>query len=143
MPWLTVAIIFGALSNYLGGFFTAVKDSGSFATSSIAGAVTNIVLNLLLVPLFGPMAAAISTAICYVEVWILRFLRARRYVKIRVNLVRDVATYILLAVQSSVLLLITDEVQMYAIVLLIFVVIVLLYGRDVVGIMKKLCSVNR
>lgn len=142
VPWLTIAIIFGALSNYLGGFFTAVKDTKSFATSSAAGAITNLVLNLIFVPFFGPMAAAISTTICYVEVWILRLVRAKRYVRIRINLVRDVATYALLIAQSLTLLLVTDEIGMYALLSALFIVVVVLYAKDLVGVTKKLFSIK-
>ena len=142
VPWLTIAIIFGALSNYLGGFFTAVKDTKSFATSSAAGAITNLVLNLIFVPFFGPMAAAISTTICYVEVWILRLVRAKRYVRIRINLLRDVATYALLIAQSLTLLLVTDETGMYALLSALFIVVLVLYAKDLVGVTKKLFSIK-
>ena len=73
VPWLTIAILFGAISGYIGGFFTAVKDSKIFAKSTIYGAVTNIVLNLILTPIIGVLGASVATAISYFEVWALRY----------------------------------------------------------------------
>lgn len=55
VPWLTIAIVFGSLSGYIGGFFSAVKDSRQYAQSTIIGAVTNIVLNIFFTPLIGAM----------------------------------------------------------------------------------------
>lgn len=143
VPWLTMAIIFGALSNYLGGFFTAVKDSKSFAISSIAGAVANVMLNFIFVPQFGPMAAAISTAACYVLVWVMRLFRARRYIKLRINLLRDITAYILLVFQTFVLLSIADEVLMYSLLMAVFIAIVFLYMKDIAIVIRKFSCKER
>lgn len=140
VPWLTMSIIFGALSNYVGGFFTAVKDSKGFAKSSVAGAVTNVLLNFVLVPTMGPMGAAISTAICYVEVWILRLRRSRRYIRLRINLKRDIAAYVLLGAQSIALICIADEAFMYATVIGLFVAIALLYTKEIACVVKKVLN---
>lgn len=137
VPWLTIAIIFGALSNYVGGFFTAVKDSRGFAQSSVAGAVTNVALNLVLVPLVGPMGAAVSTALCYVEVWVLRLWRSRRYIRLRIDLKRDIAAYALLCAQSVALIGLADQTVMYATVLALFAAIAALYSREIAKVAKK------
>ena len=52
VPWLTIAIVFGAMSGYIGGIFAAVKDSKIFAKSTVCGAITNVILNLILTPLW-------------------------------------------------------------------------------------------
>lgn len=143
VPWLTIAILFGALSGYVGGFFTAVKDSKVFATSTVAGAVTNVALNFVLVPLMGPLGAAISTAVCYVEVWVIRLGQSRKYIRLRVRLGRDVASYLLLVVQSVALLLISEPLPMYGVVGGLFVVIALLYFRDLRLVASKLLHAVR
>lgn len=137
VPWLTIAIIFGALSNYVGGFFTAVKDSKGFAQSSVAGAVTNVLLNIILVPLIGPMGAAVSTTICYVEVWVLRLMRSRLYIRMRINLKRDVLAYLLLCAQSVALICIEDQTVMYAVVSALLVAIALLYVKEICRVARK------
>ena len=76
------------------------------------------------------------------EVWILRLVRAKRYVRIRINLVRDVATYALLIAQSLTLLLITDEIGMYALLFALFIAVLVLYAKDLADVMKKLFSIK-
>lgn len=143
VPWLTIAVAFGALSNYLGGFFTAVKDTKMFAQSSVAGAVTNLVLNFVLVPFIGPMGAAISTTICYIEVWAIRFWHSQKYIKLRIPLKRDIATYIFLVVQSILINAIADQKFMYSMVTIVFIVICFLYRDELIRIARKaICKRN-
>lgn len=47
--------------------------------------VLNIVLNIIFVPLFGIIAAAVTTAISYLFMLILRFIAIKRYTKMVVN----------------------------------------------------------
>lgn len=137
VPWLTIAIIFGALSGYLGGFFSAVKNSKIFAKSSVIGAITNIILNIALTPFIGALGAAIATAVSYFEVWIFRYLHSRRYVKIKVNLFRDLITYFFLICQSIILLIEMKNSNMYILEFGIFILIVLLYFEDIILLLNK------
>lgn len=136
VPWLTIAILFGALSGYIGGFFAAVKDSKIFATSTIMGAVVNIVLNFAFTPFYGAMGAAVATAICYLVVWVFRFWQSKKYIKLRVNIKRDVITYILLCAQSVFIML--DGIKMYAFVGGVFLVICFLYAKDIKLVVNKI-----
>lgn len=136
VPWLTIAIVFGALSGYIGGFFSAVKDSKQYAQSTIIGAATNVILNIIVTPLIGALGAAIATAICYWVTWSLRFIQSKRYIKLKVNIIRDSISYLFLVAQSIVLLF-TDGMLMYAIEIGLFTVIALLYMKDISNILKK------
>ena len=138
VPWLTIAIVFGALSGYLGGFFSAVKNSRIFARSSIAGAVSNVILNILLTPFMGALGAAVATAICYFEVWIIRYWCSKRYIRIKINLIRDAASYILLTLQAAVLLTVQRDVPLYGIEILLFFLILLLYVKDIQSVLNMI-----
>lgn len=50
-----------------------------------AGAVVNIVLNLILIPVLGPYGAAIATAISFVCVFIIRVFNTKQFVNIKIN----------------------------------------------------------
>ena len=136
VPWLTVAILFGALSGYLGGFFSAVKDSKLFATSTIMGAIINLILNFIFTPIYGAMGAAIATAISYIVVWAFRYVQSRKYIKLKINLTRDIIAYILLIVQS--LLILIEGLKMYFLVGSVFLVICFLYIKDIMLVLNKI-----
>lgn len=136
VPWLTIAIVFGSLSGYVGGFFSAVKNSKIFAQSTVVGAVSNIVLNLVMTPFMGALGAAIATAVCYFVVWVIRYWHSKKFIKLKINLKRDLITYVLLAAQSIVLLL-EDGIVLYGVEIGMFLVIVILYAGDLMSIAKK------
>lgn len=142
VPWLTIAILFGALSGYIGGFFSAVKDSKVFAISTIMGAVVNIVLNLIFTPFYGAMGAAVATAICYFVVWTFRFLHSKKYIKLRVSIVRDCVSYLLLGLQSTILLH-QDGIIGVVILVCLFFIIGLLYFTEITMIYTKLFRRNK
>lgn len=140
VPWLTIAIVFGSLSGYIGGVFSAVKNSKIFAQSTVMGAVTNIVLNIALTPLLGALGAAIATAICYFEVWAVRYWHSKRYIRMNINIWRDMAAYVLLVVQAVLLIALKDGIIMYGLEIILFVMIAAMYGSDVLQIWRKILA---
>jgi O-antigen/teichoic acid export membrane protein len=62
IPWIVVAtLVQGIQSYYYSYCFTLAKRTLANAGIVIAGALLNIVLNLLLIPMFGPLGAAAAT----------------------------------------------------------------------------------
>ena len=131
VPWLTIAIVFGALSGYIGGFFSAIKNSKIFAQSTVIGAILNILLNIIFTPLIGPLGAAIATAISYFAVWAIRYWYSRQLIKLKIHLGRDIVTYVLLAVQAVIMVIISEDYLLYGIQCALFFVIVLLYSGEI------------
>lgn len=137
VPWLTIAILFGGLAGYLGGFFSAVKNSKAFSYSTMIGAGANIALNIILTPFMGALGAAIATAVCYFIVWAIRFVQSRKIVKMKTNLIRDVISYIILVFQSFFLLIISESLLLYALEVCLLVLVALLYVYDINKILRK------
>lgn len=104
VPFLTVAIVFGSMVGFIGGVFSAVKDAKALASTTVVGAVVNVVLTVPLTWWIGPLGAAIGTAASYVVVWVMRLVSMRKYIKMKLNLVRDITAYVILITQSVVLL---------------------------------------
>lgn len=129
VPFLLIAVVFGALSGYVGGIFSAVKDSKVYAYSTTVGAMTNIVLNFVLIKLCGgPLGAAIATAISYFVVWVMRMLHLRKYIKLRIKLIRDCAAYGILVAQSVLLLWMRqDTLLLYGLQLALILVLIAMF----------------
>ena len=140
VPWLTIAIVFGALSGYIGGFFSAVRDSKIFAQSTVIGAILNLIMNIIFTPLIGPFGAAIATAISYFIVWLIRYVRSRSLIKLRIRLRRDLVTYAILVVQSVVLLLVSNNLLLYVIQCGLILMIIILYKDDIMLFINKFRS---
>ena len=136
VPWLTIAILFGALSGYVGGFFSAVKDSKIFATSTTIGAIANLVLNFIFTPFCGAMGAAVATAVSYLLVWAFRFYQSKKYIKLQVNIKKDVISYLVLGLQAMILSIIDGPI-MYVALGTLFVGVCLNYANDIKLVINK------
>lgn len=137
VPFLTISVIFGAMSGYLGGIFAATRDTKAYAISTIIGAGVNLALSFVLVQFIGPMGAAVAAMVSYVIVWLIRILLVRKHIKLRLRLKRDCIAYMLLVLQTIVLLYLPEGIGMYALLLLVTVVIAGLFYKEVVTIAKS------
>jgi O-antigen/teichoic acid export membrane protein len=61
--WLTLTIVAGSLASYFGARLIPIGREKKYLTAVVAGAVANVVLNLFLIPRYGAIAAAFTTAI--------------------------------------------------------------------------------
>jgi O-antigen/teichoic acid export membrane protein len=61
--WLTLTIVAGPLASYFGAQLIPAGREKKYLLAVAAGAVVNVILNLFLIPRFGAIAAAFTTAI--------------------------------------------------------------------------------
>ena len=80
IPILTFATVFTALCTFLGSVYFASKRTMGSMLTALAGAVLNVVLNLLLIPRFDAMGASVATFVSYFAVCVLRLMTGRRLI---------------------------------------------------------------
>lgn len=96
VPPLVLGVVFYGLSQFLwSSYIVSKKTRGATITSLISG-VTNVVLNILLIPIWGGMGAAIVTMISFLIVWILRWFNTRSLVNIQTDFKKTCVSFILL-----------------------------------------------
>ncbi len=132
VPFLLIAFMFGALSGYIGGIFAAVKRSKIYAKSTVAGAIVNIVLNIVLVLWLGAMGAAIATTISYIVVWVIRLYHMRKFIAMEIDFRCHISVYLIMLIQALLMLIINSTVYMYLVEFLLFGMIVFLLRKDIV-----------
>lgn len=138
VPFLLISVVFGAMAGYIGGIFSAVKNSKMYAKSTAIGAVVNIFLNVILVKPLGAMGAAIATAVAYWIVWMIRVHNMKSYLSISLNLKRDYLSYILLVIQSCIVIFwVQDSLEFYLVQILLTCIQIVLY-KDCLADIKKL-----
>lgn len=79
---LMVAIFFNSMCAMYGGIFTGYKKSKTIGTTTIVGAIVNIVINFLFVRIWGLYAASISTLVSYIVIMIVRVIKANKLIKL-------------------------------------------------------------
>jgi O-antigen/teichoic acid export membrane protein len=91
IPLLMLGVIFQSISVFVGSNFSASRESKYYFYSSIWGAVSSLLFNFILIPLFGIMGAAISFVISFAVIAVSRILHSWKYVEIE-----DSKVYILM-----------------------------------------------
>ena len=61
--WLTLTIVAGSMASYFGARLIPIGREKKYLTAVVAGAAVNVILNLFLIPRYGAIAAAFTTAI--------------------------------------------------------------------------------
>jgi O-antigen/teichoic acid export membrane protein len=88
VPVLVIATVFSTLVSFLGSVYFLKKKSALSMLTAMAGAVTNIILNFLLIPHSGAMGAAAATLVCYALVYVIRAVNTKKYVSFDLHTMR-------------------------------------------------------
>ncbi len=141
IPILTFATVFTALDTFLGSvYFTSKKTVWSMITAFV-GAGLNVLLNFILIPLWGAMGASIATFASYFAVWILRLITTRRMIPFKQEWGRGTVNTLLLGGMTAVVTL--SETFSSAMPFMwiaaggIFLVMLLFNFRPIVELMKN------
>lgn len=102
IPVLAFAMVFYSLVSFMGSVYTVEKRSVNSLVTSAAGAITNIVLNILLIPMWSAMGAAVATFISYFVVMLIRMLDTRRFLRFSLSLPLLIVNTVLLGAQCVI-----------------------------------------
>lgn len=100
---LLLSGMFNILASFVGIQYVVIKNNKMNMYTTLLGAIVNIILNAILIPLFQLNGAAIATCVSYIVVLIVRLFDTKKYLKIEKNML-----YFCL-----VLILITQEIFLF------------------------------
>lgn len=96
---LLIATMFNTLTAFIGSIFSAAKSTRIIATTTVLSAVINTIMNIVLIPQYGALGAAIATAIAYFAMWLIRLLYLKKIMTLRCKFLKNIISYILLVLQ--------------------------------------------
>lgn len=102
-PFLTIGCVFLTLASFMATSYTVHKDSFGYLFSGMFGAIFNIVMNFVLIPLINVYGAAIATCISYILVFVFRLFHTRKYIQYKIKNKEFIAGSMIL-ILSSVLM---------------------------------------
>lgn len=79
-PFLIIGCVYLTLGTFMSTSYTVHKDSKGYLISGSFGALINIMLNFVLIPIIGVYGAAIATCLSYIFVFIFRVFHTRKYI---------------------------------------------------------------
>lgn len=139
VPVLLIYIVFNTLSGTVGGVFGAAKDTRTIASTAIVGAFANIILNIVLVYLWGAEGAAIATVVSSIVIWLMRIHYSKKYVDISIDIKKHCLEYLILFIQVIAMTIIYVN-MVYVIQIVLFFILVLLNYKDINKMLFKVAE---
>ncbi|MGN0621022.1 MAG: lipopolysaccharide biosynthesis protein, partial [Porcipelethomonas sp.] len=120
---LILSMVFQCFCQFLSSIYSIKKKSKKSCITALAAATCNIILNLILIPLFGVYGASAATAASYFVCFVIRSADTRKYIYFKLNKVRISINTSLLIIMSIVS--INESNHIILILTWLFIVIVL------------------
>lgn len=138
MPLLLVGVAFASFSAFFGtGYLSAKRTVGAFSTT-IYGAIVNIVLSLLLVPSIGLHGATIGIAAGFIITWLLRVYQTKKYFNIVFKTTEMICMICLVAISILLIFYIDNPYGLITFALLAAVAFVLFNLTLLEKLMRKI-----
>lgn len=135
IPALIMATVFSCFSSFMSSIYMVQKNGRSNLYTMMAGAVANIVLNLLLIPKWEAQGAAIATFVSYFLVFVLRAAGTKKYININVSPLFMALNCILMGSLSYVMV---NEVKSWRIIAsVITLVIIIINAMPLLAFVKS------
>ncbi|WP_276878927.1 polysaccharide biosynthesis C-terminal domain-containing protein [Bacteroides heparinolyticus] len=100
--FLVFGAIFSGLSGVLAPAYMATKKTSLLMVSTLVGSVVNIIINILLLRVWGLQIASISTFISFLFVWLIRLVMIRKIIDISVDYLPLFVSIILLIIATII-----------------------------------------
>ena len=83
--FLFISTVFAALSSFLGIGYQISKETSKSMVTTIVAALTNIIINIVLINIIGLQAASLSTCVSYIVLFFIRIIHSRKYFGLKIN----------------------------------------------------------
>lgn len=135
VPFLLVGAIFYSYANFFGAIYMSAKKNYSIMATTLVAALANLVLNYIMIPLWGIQGAVVATMISYMTVGIYRMLGSRAIVDIQYNVKQLFASFALLIVESTLIIM---NVKLMILAVLAVFLILYIYRTKIIALLTML-----
>lgn len=137
-PFLIIGSAYLTLATFMATSYTVHKDSFGYLFSATFGAVLNIVLNFLLIPIIHVYGAAFATCISYIAVFAFRLIHTKKYIKYNIKNKEFIGGSVFLIISSISLFL--DNYFGVIIQSIILLLAVWLYAKTWIPIVRQIAK---
>ena len=137
VSFLYLGTVFQSFSSFYGVGYLRGKNTKNASTTSIYGAIVNIVVNLVLIKFIGLQAAAISTFLGFLVMWIIREKQNRTELGIKID-VYDFLKYSLPALGLCIISCFTNIILDIILAVLGIVSFIIINKNIIEQIIKKI-----
>lgn len=149
IPPIAMSVYFTYMYDLLAKFAFYYEKTKFVMIASVVGAVLNVILNYLFIPLFGYIAAAYTTLVCYIVFCIAHYVFMNRVCDVFCGGIRPyeikkilIITLIFLACGFILLITYAYPAARYSLIAMMLI-IVLLKRKTITSALKKLAGIRR
>lgn len=136
---LLFAAYLGCLSSYFGAFYGAAMKTTMSMVSTVVGAVLNILICIILIPIIGIYALLVASAVAYLSIVVIRVITTKEYSLIKLSYIKEILTIVVLAVQGFVVSFIKEPLYLFQAGCLVLVVLIRI--KDIIKIIKDFVKI--
>ena len=119
-----MSAMFGCISTYFGTFYQALKDNSMLMLSTVIGAIINIILNIILIPPYAGIGAAMATLVSYIIVTVIRVIDITKKIYLNINWIRIfIQIFVLMLIMMLETFFHFEFVSVFEMLCLIFIVL--------------------
>ena len=136
-PIYLTALVINTMSSFSGSIIAAGTDTKPLFISTTAGAVLNLVLDVILIKFIGLYGAGIATALSFLLIGTMRMKTVRKDFDLRIDYKRMISSIVVLCILTATMIF-ADHVIYYTISAALTVVIILINRHMLIDIAKML-----
>ncbi len=151
IPVLVISSLFSSFVNFLSSVYMVKKRSMKSFVTSMVGALTNITLNLFLIPTtlelgsfslrcagLGAQGAAIATAVSYLLVFVIRSIDARRLLRFDMHIARLILNTLIVTVAALAMLFVSGIIWLIVSQTVFVLLIAAVNAKSLIGASKRI-----
>ena len=101
-PILLLGTVFLMYSNFYSPIYSAMMKSKQIMYSALGGAIINLIINAVLIPIIGIMGACIATATSYAFIVVFRMVNVNKYMKIDFDVIKFIISILIYIIATVV-----------------------------------------
>lgn len=103
-PFLLVSTVFGSMVGFYSSFYLAHKKTKRLFTFTLMGAISTIVLNLILIPSFGIMGSAMTSVFAYITIWLFLHIDSKKFLILDLKFGKFYIMYVLIFLEACLII---------------------------------------
>lgn len=141
-PIYLTALVINTQSSFSGSIISAGTNTKPLFTSTIAGAMLNLILDVILIKFIGLFGAGIATAVSYILIGTMRMRFVKKDFDLRIDYKRWISSIVVLCILTATMIF-SDIAICYLVSALLVVLIVCIYRKMLVEIVDMLFNFIR
>lgn len=137
-PFLVLAVVYSCFATFMGSIYVASKQSKKSMITTAVGAVLNILINALLIPIIGCHGAALATFTSFFTVFVIRAVDTRKIVFMNVKPRKMATNTICLLIMGFTIIFAQNEIVFYSILAVVFLFVVMVNYKACIKMVKQI-----